>query len=83
MPADAARALSVVGAAGFSSETVSDGGAEKTARRGGIPRRRRSSGGWGGRRRVLQLEEGMREVRRGPKGVDDGGTTVLTEGEKR
>jgi hypothetical protein len=31
---------------------------------------------------VLQLEEGMEEVRRGPKVVDEGGTLELTEGER-
>jgi hypothetical protein len=31
---------------------------------------------------VLQLEEGTREVRRSPKGVDEGGTGELTEGER-
>jgi hypothetical protein len=29
---------------------------------------------------VLQLEEGMREVRRGPKGVNECGTGKLTKG---
>jgi hypothetical protein len=31
---------------------------------------------------VLQLEEVMGEVRRGPKGVDEGGTGELTERER-
>jgi hypothetical protein len=39
-----------------------------------------STGGWRGHRRVLQLEEGTEEVRRDPKGADDGGTVELTEG---
>jgi hypothetical protein len=54
-------------------------GAEKMSRRGGLLRQRRRSGGRGGHRRVLQLEEGTREVRRSPRGVDDGGTVELTE----
>jgi hypothetical protein len=37
------------GVAGFSPETVGGGGAEKTARRGGVPRRSQISGGRGGR----------------------------------
>jgi hypothetical protein len=39
-----------------------------------------STGGRRGHRRVLQLEEGTEEVRRGPKGADDGGAVELTEG---
>jgi hypothetical protein len=31
---------------------------------------------------VLQLEEGTVEVRRDPKGVDEGGMRELTEGER-
>jgi hypothetical protein len=31
---------------------------------------------------VLQLEEGTGEVRRGPKGADEGGTGELTKGER-
>jgi hypothetical protein len=31
---------------------------------------------------VLQLEEGTRKVRHGPKGADMGGTGELTEGER-
>jgi hypothetical protein len=58
------------------------GGAEKTARHGGVPRRRRSSSGQGVRQQVLQLEERMGKVRRGPKGVNDGGVVELTEGGK-
>jgi hypothetical protein len=65
---------------GFSPETTDGGGAEKTARPGGVPRQRRSSGGRGGHRRVLQLEERTGEVRRGPKGADDGGAAELTKG---
>jgi hypothetical protein len=55
------------GKVGFSMETAGGGGAEKTARHGGVPRWRWNSGGWGGHRRVLQLEEGMGKVRRGKK----------------
>jgi hypothetical protein len=67
---------------GFSPETTDGGGAEKTARPGGVPRQRWSSGGRGGHRRVLQLEERTGEVRRGPKGADEGGTVELTKGER-
>jgi hypothetical protein len=48
--------------------------------RGGVPRLQRSSGGRGGRRRVLQLEEGTGEVRRGPKGADDRGVAAAVLG---
>jgi hypothetical protein len=68
------------GVVGFSPETARKGGAEKPARRGDVPRQRRSSGGRGGHRQILQLEEGMGEVRHGPKGADDGGTAERTEG---
>jgi hypothetical protein len=48
--------------------------------RGGVPRLQRSSGGRGGRRRVMQLEEGTGEVRRGPKGADDRGVAAAVLG---
>jgi hypothetical protein len=69
------------GAVGFSPETAGGGGAEKTDRCGGVPWWRWSSDGRGGYRRVLQLEERTREVKRGPKAADDGGTAELTEAE--
>jgi hypothetical protein len=68
------------GAAGFSPERADDDGVEKMAQHGGVPMQRRSSGGRGGGRRVLQLEEGTGEVRRNPKGADDGSVVELIEG---
>jgi hypothetical protein len=63
---------------GFSPEMVDGSGVEKMVRRG--------SGGapvaGEGVDEVLQLEEGTGKVRRGPKGVDKGGTGDLTKGER-
>jgi hypothetical protein len=65
------------GATWFSPETADGGGAEKMVRCG--------SGALvagEGIDEVLQLEEGTRQVRRGPKGADEGSTGELTEGER-
>jgi hypothetical protein len=61
---------------GISSETADGGGAEKMVLHGGGP----VAGE--GIDEVLQLEEGMGEVRHGPKEVDEGGTGELIRGER-
>jgi hypothetical protein len=65
------------GAMWFSPETADGGGAEKMVRCGS-----EALVAGEGIDEVLQLEEGTRQVRRGPKGVDEGSTGELTEGER-
>jgi hypothetical protein len=70
------------GGGGGSPKRWVNGDREEGGRLIDVPRRRRGPVAGEGGDEVLQLEEEMGEVRRGPKGVDGGGTTELTEGGK-